>query len=76
MTRRAQSVARAEAGYRTVLAQLVELIHGARRQSARAVNAVLTAVYWEICRRIVDHEQQGAERAGYGEACSPGCRRI
>ena len=29
------------------------------------MNAVLTTTYWEIGRRIVEHEQGGKERAGY-----------
>lgn len=43
------------------------VLDDARRSSARAVNAVLTAAYWEIGRRIVEHEQGGMARAGYGE---------
>jgi DUF1016 N-terminal domain len=39
----------------------------ARRVAARSVNAVMTATYWLVGRRIVEQEQQGAERAGYGE---------
>jgi len=31
------------------------------------VNALLTATYWGIGRRIVEQEQHGAKRAGYGE---------
>jgi len=31
------------------------------------VNSILTATYWEIGRRIVEHEQQGASRAEYGQ---------
>ena len=34
---------------------------------ARAVNAIMTATYWEIGRRIVEFEQGGEARAGYGE---------
>ncbi len=26
----------------------------------------MTATYWEIGRRIVEHEQQGEQRAAYG----------
>ncbi|MBM4086276.1 MAG: DUF1016 domain-containing protein, partial [Planctomycetes bacterium] len=44
-----------------------QLLAEARRQAARSVNAVMTAVYWEIGRRIVEYEQQGKERADYGE---------
>lgn len=36
--------------------------------AARSVNSVMTAAYWEIGRRIVEHEQGGAPRAGYDEA--------
>lgn len=39
--------------------------------SARSVNAIMTATYWEIGRRIVEHEQGGEKRAGYGEALIP-----
>jgi hypothetical protein len=44
-----------------------ELVATARRASARAVNAFMTATYWEIGRRIVEFEQGGADRAKYGE---------
>ena len=40
----------------------------ARRMSARSVNSILTATYWEIGRRIVEFEQGGKARAEYGEA--------
>jgi predicted nuclease of restriction endonuclease-like (RecB) superfamily len=42
------------------------MLAAARRASARAVNALMTATYWEIGRRIVEFEQGGAERAEYG----------
>ncbi|MEK7243938.1 MAG: PDDEXK nuclease domain-containing protein, partial [Thermodesulfobacteriota bacterium] len=38
----------------------------ARRSSVRAVNAIMTATYWEIGRRIVEYEQQCKLRAQYG----------
>lgn len=56
------------AGYDAILAELVSLLEGARRISARAVNAVMTASYWEVGRRIVEFEQGGEQRAAYGEA--------
>lgn len=55
-------------GYEGVLAEVVELLEAARRTSARSVNAVMTATYWEIGRRIIESEQQGEKRAAYGEA--------
>ncbi len=56
------------AGYERILDEMIELLEAARRASARAVNAVMTATYWEIGRRIVESEQKGKKRAGYGEA--------
>jgi predicted nuclease of restriction endonuclease-like (RecB) superfamily len=42
------------------------LLEEARRSAARTVNAIMTATYWEIGRRIVEYEQGGEARAGYG----------
>jgi predicted nuclease of restriction endonuclease-like (RecB) superfamily len=53
--------------YDTVLTGVVELLDAARRAAARVVNSLMTATYWEIGRRIIEHEQQGKERAAYGE---------
>ena len=50
-------------GYHDVLGGIVELLESARRAAARAVNAAMTATYWELGRRIVEHEQEGAARA-------------
>ena len=55
-------------GYDSIVSELSDLIESARRVSARSVNAVMTASYWEIGRRIVESEQRGKKRAGYGEA--------
>src|SRR5579862_115434 len=55
------------AAYDGVLSGMVELLDAARRASARVVDSLMTATYWEIGRRIVDHEQAGKERAAYGE---------
>jgi hypothetical protein len=46
---------------------IVKLLEEARRAAARSVNALMTASYWEIGRRIVEAEQGGQERAEYGE---------
>jgi len=54
-------------GYNAVLADVVHLIETARSTAARTVNAVVTATYWAIGQRIVEHEQGGAHRAAYGE---------
>jgi predicted nuclease of restriction endonuclease-like (RecB) superfamily len=52
--------------YTTALNDLVRLLESARRTAARSVNCLMTAMYWEIGRRIVELEQQGASRAAYG----------
>ncbi len=56
------------ADYDGLLGEVVVLLESARRTAARAVNAVMTATYWEIGRRIVEVEQRGGGRADYGEA--------
>ncbi len=53
--------------YDTIHAGIVGLLENARRLAARNVNALMTASYWEIGRRIVEAEQGGQERAEYGE---------
>jgi len=55
------------AAYSGLLGGVSELLEAARRTSARAVNALMTATYWEIGRRIVEFEQSGKARAEYGE---------
>jgi uncharacterized protein DUF1016 len=49
-------------------AQLVALLERARVNSARSVNAVMTATYWEIGGGIAEQEQLGEKRAQYGKA--------
>lgn len=48
--------------------EIISLLEAARRHTVRSVNALMTATYWEIGRRIVEYEQGGSERAGYGDA--------
>ena len=55
------------ADYDGFLADVACLIEGARRAAARSVNAVMAKTYWLVGRRIVEQEQQGSPRAGYGE---------
>ncbi|MBI5495618.1 MAG: DUF1016 domain-containing protein [Deltaproteobacteria bacterium] len=59
--------ASAAAGYDRVLADMVRLLEAARRAAARSVNAIMTVTYWQVGRRIVEEEQGGKRRAGYGE---------
>jgi len=53
--------------YNNIRAEIVELLKAARSAAARNVNSIMTAVYWDIGRRIVEFEQSGKHRAEYGE---------
>src|SRR5438876_3451209 len=55
------------AEYETLLLDVSRLLERARQSAGRAVNAVMTATYWQIGRRIVEQEQKGSDRASYGE---------
>jgi predicted nuclease of restriction endonuclease-like (RecB) superfamily len=66
---RKKPIAAATAGdYSDLVGGIGELLEASRRASVRAVNAFMTATYWEIGRRIVEFEQGGRDRANYGEA--------
>jgi DUF1016 N-terminal domain len=58
----------AELSYPQLLNGVAELLERARKNSARSINAIMTQTYWDVGRRIVEHEQQGKKRAVYGEA--------
>ncbi|AME22781.1 PDDEXK nuclease domain-containing protein [Burkholderia sp. PAMC 26561] len=47
---------------------IVALLESTRLAAARSVNALMTASYWEIGRRVVEFEQRGQDRAAYGDA--------
>jgi predicted nuclease of restriction endonuclease-like (RecB) superfamily len=47
--------------------RIVEIINDARGRVTRVVNSTMVQTYWEIGRQIVQVEQQGDQRAGYGE---------
>jgi hypothetical protein len=57
-----------DSAYSEFVTEVVGILEQARRNSARSVNAILTATYWEVGRRIVEHEQRGKKRAQYGKA--------
>ena len=50
----------------TLVVELRQLIHEARRQAAMTVNAALTLLYWRVGDRI-HRSVLKSERAGYGE---------
>ena len=52
--------------YNTLLKEIGLLLSEGRKQAFRAVDNILIKTYWNIGRRIVEHEQQGEEKAEYG----------
>ena len=57
-----------DSDYRGVERDIVALLESARDAVARNVNALMTATYWEIGRRIIEFDQHGRSRADYGDA--------
>ena len=53
--------------YDLFVREIEGLLAEARQHTVRSINAILTTVYWEIGRRIVEFEQSGSARAEYGE---------
>lgn len=53
--------------YHSILGDISVVIDAARSSAARSVNYIMTAAYWLIGQRIVEFEQSGHARAGYGE---------
>lgn len=50
------------------IAEIKTILAQARQKAYQAVNAAMVEAYWLIGKRIVQEEQQGKERAEYGEA--------
>lgn len=46
--------------------EIAEILSRARHKAGRAVNFIVVEAYWEVGRRIVEEEQEGAHRAEYG----------
>jgi predicted nuclease of restriction endonuclease-like (RecB) superfamily len=47
--------------------RVVGIVDAARGHVARSVNTAMVQAYWLIGREIIDVEQRGARRAGYGD---------
>ncbi|KAF0659846.1 hypothetical protein L244_34745, partial [Salmonella enterica subsp. enterica serovar Worthington str. BCH-3194] len=52
--------------YQQIHDGIIRLVDTARTETVRSINAIMTATYWEIGRRIVEFEQGGEARAAYG----------
>ena len=48
-------------------AEIREMLQKSRNVAYQAVNTVMVNTYWQIGKRIVEQEQQGRERANYGD---------
>ena len=46
--------------------EIKKILKNARQKAYTAVNSAMVEAYWEIGRRIVEEEQNGEERAEYG----------
>lgn len=51
----------------TLITEVRSLIQSARHTAASTVNTLQVLTNYEIGRRIVEHEQKGKKRAGYGQ---------
>jgi hypothetical protein len=57
-------------------ANIRDLLRAGREKAYHSVNTVMVKTYWQIGRRIVEREQQGKARAGYGEQLIVGLSRY
>jgi len=49
------------------ISQIKDIIFAVRQKAYTTVNFVMVEAYWLMGKRIVEEEQQGDERAAYGE---------
>ena len=47
--------------------EISELLLKARNAACKTVNTIMVQTYWQIGKRIVEQEQQGKNRADYGD---------
>lgn len=55
-------------GYDKLVTRISDVYTTGRGRAEQAVNAHITATYWQIGRDIVEFEQGGKVRAEYGKA--------
>jgi predicted nuclease of restriction endonuclease-like (RecB) superfamily len=48
--------------------EIKSILEEARQSAYRAVNTAMVIAYWEIGRCIIEYEQHGNKRAGYGQS--------
>ncbi|MCL2833200.1 MAG: DUF1016 N-terminal domain-containing protein [Treponema sp.] len=56
--------------------EIAEILSEARETAYKTVNTVMVKTNWQIGKRIVEHEQKGKSRAGYGDYLIVGLSRY
>ena len=59
-------------GFEALYSRISQVIQEARSLAYRQVNSLMVQAYWNIGRILVEHEQKGKKRAGYGEGLIAG----
>ena len=54
--------------YEDIYSEIRDTLLSSRHQEYNAVNIALVQAYWQIGRIIVEHEQEGSLRSGYGKS--------
>ena len=67
MARKQPPSRRTEAVPAALFGRIQAILEQARAQVARSVNTEMVRAYWLVGREIVEEEQRGRERAGYGD---------
>jgi predicted nuclease of restriction endonuclease-like (RecB) superfamily len=65
MAKKLKSLTKQSDNYTSLIKDISGVLESARKDSARSVNAILTAAYWLIGKRIVEYEYQGLDRSEY-----------
>lgn len=52
---------------KSIYDRIRDIINNARNKALYAINTQMVRAYWFIGKEIVEEEQKGKERAGYGE---------
>ena len=53
--------------YSKLVSNIKQILEQGRNKAYQSINHVLTKTYWDVGRQIVEFEQGGKKRAGYGE---------
>lgn len=62
-----RKLAQDKSSYSIFFEGVQQLLEQARKSAARSINSIIVATHWELGRRIVQFEQAGKKRAGYGD---------